>query len=330
MKTIVATCAVATTALLAPHAVAATSTPAVKPCVAYDVGGVDDQSFNAAVAAGVKDVIKKYSIKVDTTLTTGSESNRLERLNLLLNKGCSPIIAVGSAYATSLSKIAAVNPLTSFAIVDNSSVPYLNVSSIVFADNQIAYIAGNAAALISSKRKIGLITSPSDVVAFESAFAAGAKATDKSVISLSRKGGSVGKSAQDLIDAGADVLFSTVAGSESEIFAPVIKANKNGKPTFLITMEPDQFLTVNAANKKYIAASIIKRVDRAILSYVSSFIIDESFNDVLDSKAGIYGYRFGVTDKAIEISLNDPRFNAISKKVDIAAQVAAKLPTLNR
>ena len=138
MKLLVTSCAIAVTAILAPTAIAASTSTPVKVCVAYDVGGVDDQSFNAAVAAGVKDVIKKYSIKVETTLTTGTESNRTERLHQLLGRGCSPIIAVGPGYAAALSKVAAENPLTAFAIVDNASVPYLNVSSIVFADNQIA------------------------------------------------------------------------------------------------------------------------------------------------------------------------------------------------
>lgn len=330
MKLLVTSSAIALSALLAPTAIAANPSTPVKVCVAYDVGGVDDQSFNAAVAAGVKDVIKKYSIKVETTLTTGTESNRTERLNQLLSKGCSPIIAVGAGYATTLSKVAAENPLTAFAIVDNASVPYLNVSSIVFADNQIAYVAGSAAALITTKHKVGLITSSSDAPAFESAFTAGAKATDKGVVAITRKGSQLGKSAQELIDAGADVLFSTLEGSEAEIFGAVLKANKAGKSVSLITMEPDQFLTVRATNKKYIAASIVKRVDKAVLNLVSTFMSNESFNDVLDAKSGIYGYRFGIADKAIEISLFDPKLVALTKKVDLAAQVAANLPSLNR
>ena len=64
MKLLVTSCAIAVTAILAPTAIAASTSIPVKVCVAYDVGGVDDQSFNAAVAAGVKDVIKKYSMKV--------------------------------------------------------------------------------------------------------------------------------------------------------------------------------------------------------------------------------------------------------------------------
>jgi len=330
MKLLVTSSAIALSALLAPTAIAANPSTPVKVCVAYDVGGVDDQSFNAAVAAGVKDVIKKYSIKVETTLTTGTENNRTERLNQLLSKGCSPIIAVGAGYATALSKVAAENPLTAFAIVDNASVPYLNVSSIVFADNQIAYVAGSAASLISTKHKVGLITSDTDAPFFETAFAAGAKASDKGVVAITRQGSQLGKSAQELIDAGADVLFSTLEGSEAEIFAAVLKANKAGKSVSLITMEPDQFLTVRATNKKYIAASIVKRVDKAVLNLVSTFMRDESFNDVLDAKSGIYGYRFGIADKAIEISLFDPKLVALTKKVDLAAQVAANLPSLNR
>ncbi len=335
MKLLVTSCAIAVTAILAPSVIApsaiaaSTSTP-VKVCVAYDVGGVDDQSFNAAVAAGVKDVIKKYSIKVETTLTTGTESNRTERLHQLLGRGCSPIIAVGPGYAAALSKVAAENPLTAFAIVDNASVPYLNVSSIVFADNQIAYVAGSAAALITTKHKVGLITSVADAPIFESAFAAGAKASDKGVVTITRKGSQLGKSAQELIDAGADVLFSSLEGSEAEIFAAVLKANRAGKMVSLITMEPDQFLTIRATNKKYIAASIVKRVDKAVLNLVSTFMSNESFNDVLDAKSGIYGYRFGIADKAIEISLFDPKLVALTKKVDLAAQVAANLPSLNR
>src|SRR5215217_9707354 len=107
----------------------------VKVGLAYDIGGRGDQSFNDSAAAGLD------KAKTDLGVTTQeaeaangeAESAKEDRLRTLAQAGYSPIVAVGFAYATSLTKVAKEFPEIKFAIVDSSDAKASNISNLVFA-----------------------------------------------------------------------------------------------------------------------------------------------------------------------------------------------------
>jgi basic membrane protein A len=128
-----------------------------------------------------------------------------------------------------------------------------------------------------------------------------------------------------LISAGADVIFLTTAGSDSEVLKAVAAANKAGSKIGLILVEPDQYVTATAGAKKFILASLVKRVDRAIVNVIAESASGRTIIDVLDAKSGIYGRRYGIQGRFIELSLWSPLVAKYQKVINSAAAKASKL-----
>ena len=177
---VIAAATLAATAFVAPSATAASK---VKVGLAYDIGGRGDKSFNDSAAAGLDAAKKKFGVTAkEITVTTGSDSEREDKLRLLAKSGYNPIIAVGFLYAGPIKAVASDYPNVQFGIIDDASVDLLNVASLVFAEEQGSYLAGVAAALGSKSGKIGYIGGVRTPLLqkFEAGFVAGVKATKKS------------------------------------------------------------------------------------------------------------------------------------------------------
>ncbi len=293
--------------------------------VAYDTGGPGDHSFDDAVAQGLALAKKSFSIVVSATVTVGTDSDRELRLRSLVAKNLNPIIAVGSAYASALKTVALAYPSTQFVIINDATISMLNVTSIVFSENQGGYLAGVAAALATRTGKIGLVGT--QVSQYESGFTLGARDVKKDVTVLSRYGpGSLADMSSTLINAGVDVIFLTAPGSDSDVLSTVVNANSNGSKVGVILIEPDQYVTLTTSSKKLILASLVKRVDRAIVNVISEASAGRTLLDVLNARSGIYGRRYGIQNGGIELSLWSPRMAKYRKVINSLAPKAAKLP----
>lgn len=292
--------------------------------VAYDTGGPGDHSFDDAVVQGLDMAAKRFPIQISATVTIGSDADRELRLRSLVAKDCNPIIAVGSGYAAALKNVAISFPSTQFVIVNDASIGMLNVTSLVFSENQGGYLAGVTAALATRTGKIGLVSTTDSMYA--SGFTAGAQDVKKNITVYARYGSDTALTlTNDLIRAGTDVIFLTIAGSGSEILKAVATANKDGTKVALIFVEPDQYVTLPAGSKRYILASLVKRVDKAIVNVISESVSGRTVIDVLDAKLGIYGRRYGIQNGGIEISLWSPRVSKYRKVIISAAVKASKL-----
>ena len=69
-------------------------------------------------------------------------------------------------------------PNTQFAILNDASIDALNVTSLIFADTQGAFLAGYSAALVSKTLKVAMIASPSQADIYQNGFVAGVLAAD--------------------------------------------------------------------------------------------------------------------------------------------------------
>ena len=292
--------------------------------VAYDTGGPGDHSFDDAVVLGLTMAAKLYPMQVNPTVTIGSDADREQRLRSLVTKDCNPIIAVGAGYAAALSNVAVDFPSTQFVIVNDASIRMINVTSVIFSENQGGYLAGVTAALATRTGKIGLVGTAGSP--YTSGFTAGAHDVKKDVtVSTSLGSDSALTLTKGLISAGADVIFLTTAGSDSEVLKAVAAANKAGSKIGLILVEPDQYVTATAGAKKFILASLVKRVDRAIVNVIAESASGRTIIDVLDAKSGIYGRRYGIQGRFIELSLWSPLVAKYQKVINSAAAKASKL-----
>jgi len=312
-------------ALMSPSAQA--STPVI--CLAYDTGGPGDGSFNDAAQAGLKVAAKNMEFTLETTVTSGDAKDRIDRVTALVKKDCTIVIAVGTGYAATLKELSQVFPETQFAILNDATVDALNVTSIVFADVQGAYLAGYAAALASKSGKVAMVGYSSQKDLFERGFVPGAKAARKSIVATIRYISSSASSVTtSLLRSGHDVIYLTTAGSATEVFSAIVSsnsANKNKNSAGLITVEPDQFLSVTTNTKKFVLATVVKRVDLALIDLLTKTLDGSSLYDEVDPVLGVYGYQYGILDKGIEITLRSPALIAKTSKINSASTSASKL-----
>jgi basic membrane protein A len=306
--------------------------PALSIGIAYDIGGRGDQSFNDAAAAGLVKAQKEFTFSVESVVTDGSSVDRERRVRSLITKNCNPIIVVGSGYAPTLRLLAIEFPNTQFAILNDATVDALNVTSLVFADLQGAFLAGYSAALVTKTNKVAMIASPNQSELYESGFSIGVAAAKKSVTSIIKYvNGSESLATKQVMAAGADVIFVARLGSSSDAFEAIVGRNlakqklKSFKAVGMISIEPDQYISVTSSTKKYLYATVVKRVDKAMYDVISKALSGELLLDVLDPKAGIYGYRYGITGGGISITTYLPALTAASGSINAAAVQALKL-----
>jgi basic membrane protein A len=316
--------AVALSLLGAPQASAATNI-----CIAYDTGGLGDRSYNDATLAGIKKAQNQYSFTFESVVTDGTNADRSKRMRSLTAKSCSTIIAVGSQYAKIVETLANDLPNAHFAIIGDASVPALNVTSIIFSENEAAFLAGYSAALASKSGRVAMVTTPSNADGYENGFLLGVAAAKKNVRSFVKYTATESVvSARALIPLGIDVIYDATTGSADRLFEAIVKANnaknrkKNAPEVNLIITEPDLYLNVTPATSKYLIASVVKRVDIAVSAIVGKAINDSQLSDIIDPEAGIYGQRYGIGNKGIEIVIKSKALAAQTAAINAAASAA--------
>jgi basic membrane protein A len=246
----------------------------------------------------------------------------------LIAKKCALIIAVGGGYGPTLQALAFEFPDTQFAIINDASVAAVNVSSIIFAETQGAYLAGFSAALISQTGKVAMIANTNQADLFKNGFSAGVLASKKRVIPIVKYvSGSYSLAASQVISVGADVIYLSTQGSDAEVFKVIVTNNvkKGAKKVALINIEPDQYLAVTSQTKKYLAATVVKRVDKAIVDIISKSLAGDQFLDYLDLDAGLFGSRYGINGGGIEFTVRSKELLAKSDAINIAAATAEKI-----
>ena len=300
--------------------------------IAYDIGGRGDRSFNDAAALGLEKAQKQFNFTVEPVVTDGTTADRDRRVRALIAKNCDPIIVVGSGYAPTIQALAVEFPNTQFAILNNATIDALNVTSLIFADVQGAYLAGFSAALASKSGKVAMVAATNQADLYQNGFLAGVTAAKKSVsASIRYVNGSTVAAAKQAIDGGADVLFIARPGSNSEVFAEIVarntakKKSKNFKSVGMISIEPDQYVTVTSATKKYLYATVVKHVDKAMYDVIAKAVSGKQYLDVLDGAAGIYGHRYTVVGGGISFTTYLPALTSATAAINQAAAQAAKI-----
>jgi basic membrane protein A len=300
--------------------------------IAYDIGGRGDRSFNDAAALGLEKAQKQFNFTVEPVVTDGTTADRDRRVRALIAKNCDPIIVVGSGYAPTIQALAVEFPNTQFAILNDATIDALNVTSLIFADVQGAYLAGFSAALASKSGKVAMVAAANQADLYQNGFLAGVTAAKKSVTSSIRYvNGSTVAAAKQAMDGGADVLFIARPGSNSEVFAEIVarntakKKSKNFKSVGMISIEPDQYVTVTSATKKFLYATVVKHVDKAMYDVIAKAVSGKQYLDVLDGAAGIYGHRYTVVGGGISFTTYLPALTSATSAINQAAAQAVKI-----
>ncbi|MFD9734880.1 BMP family protein [Umezawaea sp. NPDC059074] len=280
---------------------------ALKIGLAYDIGGRGDASFNDLAAAGFDQAIKDMGVAKDNTRELSAAPNEDEslkqgRLRTLASDGFNPIVGVGFAYTEALKVVAPEFPNVRFGLVDSAVEGAANVTPLVFAEQEGAFLAGVVAAYQSKKCHVGFVGGVDIplIQKFEAGYVQGAK-TAAPKIQVEKKyitpaGDFTGfqdpakgqEIAKGLIDQGADVVYPAAGASGIGVFAAVKQAG-----VLAIGCDADQYNQPTlAGTRDVIAASSLKRVDVAVYDFFRAAAKNDlaSLPKVFDLKVNGVGY----------------------------------------
>jgi basic membrane protein A len=271
--------------------------------IVFDIGGKDDRSFNAAAFAGVKcaetgawpnghSCGKPRLGIVLRDIEPGNPTSIEPALRAFAERGYDLIVGVGFAQAPIIETVAKDYPHLQFAIVDGvSELP--NVASLIFKEQEGAYLVGLLAARTSRTGTIGFLGGMDIglIHRFEKGYEEGARSVRPGIRIIQNYVGvtdtawnNPGKGkelALAQIGKGADVIFTAAGNSGLGAFDAVEQAGMvNGRAThFVIGVDSDQ----NMVKPGFVLTSMVKRVDNAVYSIVQD-VVNRTF------RAGFHVY----------------------------------------
>ncbi|WP_089920337.1 BMP family lipoprotein [Lentzea albida] len=313
---------------------------ALKIGLAYDIGGRGDASFNDLAAAGFDKAIADMGVKKENTRELSAapnedESAKQTRLRQLASEGFNPIVGVGFAYTESLKVVAPEFPNVQFGLVDSAVEGVTNVTPLVFAEQEGAFLAGVVAAYQSKNCHVGFVGGVDIplIQKFEAGYNQGAQ-TAAPKVKLDKKyitpaGDFTGfqdppkgqEAAKGLIDKGADVLYPAAGASGIGVFAAIKEAGVLG-----IGCDADQYnQPALAANRDVIVASSLKRVDVAVYDFFHAAAANDlaSLPKVFDLKSNGMGYATsgGKIDAKLQGILEAYKAQIIEGKIKVADKI---------
>lgn len=173
-----------------------------KACIVLDTGGENDKGFNQLSLEGARQAA------IETGLTfahvaSSSDNDYLPNINNFIDEGCDLIVTVGFLMGDVTAVAAQANPDIHFAIVDVAYSPgagcaedvtdcyskeggLANVTSLMFAEDEVGYLAGTLAGCMSQSGVIGSVAGMEipPVVRFVTGYQNGAKHVNPDIEAL--------------------------------------------------------------------------------------------------------------------------------------------------
>ena len=245
--------------------VASAMAQAQQPAVIFDMGGKFDKSFNQAGYQGAERWAKESGKKY-LEFEISNDTQRVQAIRRMAERGASPIISVGFAQASAVQQVAKDFPKTQFAIID-AKVDLPNVQSTLFKEHEGSYVVGAMAALVSKTGKVGFVGGMDIplIRKFQCGYEQGAKATNPKVEVFSNMTGTTstawndptrgGELAKAQFAKGSDVVFAAAGGTGVGVYQAAKDAGK-----LAIGVDSNQ----NHVQPGTMLTSMVKRVDVAV------------------------------------------------------------------
>ena len=126
------------------------------PAVVFDMGGIDDGSFNESVYNGVETYKAETGVDYLSYEVT-DPGQREELLRAAAEAGANPILGIGFAQADAMAAVAADYPAVQFGIVDVGWLDFPNLQQFVYAEHEGSFLVGMIAALTSETDTVGFV-----------------------------------------------------------------------------------------------------------------------------------------------------------------------------
>ena len=241
-----------------------------------DVGHVKDSTFNQYAYEGLMRAAEEYDLDPQVSETDSLDAYE-ENLERVIEEGCNLVVTIGSRTGEEVERIAVRHRQVHFVVVDHEpSEKSQNVTGLLFAEDQAAFLAGALAGLITERDAVGFVGG-ADVVPvrkFHRGFKHGLDQTNRRAEILDTTTESftdveAGEEAgQDLVGNGADVVFAAAGKSGA---GAIRAAAQEG--AWVIGVDQDQWVTTfeegAVAGSERILTSAMKRVDRAVYDAIT-------------------------------------------------------------
>lgn len=124
-------------------------------CMVSDAGGFDDKSFNETAYNGMMKAKDELGVQTKE-IESNAEAEYAQNVQSMIDAKCNVVITVGFALAAATEAAAKQNPDVHFTIVDNASFEGVdNAKGLIFNTAQPAFMAGYAAAAMSTSGTVG-------------------------------------------------------------------------------------------------------------------------------------------------------------------------------
>ena len=270
----------------------------VKAAIVTDTGGVDDKSFNQSAWEGLQAWGKANKLEKDSGYNyfqSGSESDFATNLSSAQSQGYNLIFGVGFALHDAVADAAKEHEDVNYVIIDDVIKDQKNVESVLFADNEGAYLAGIAAAMQSKTNKVGFIAGAKSVkpdidvqVQYAESFSDAAKGTTI---------------ASTMYASGVDVIYQAAGGTGTGVFTAAKEVNEkldadSDKKVWVIGVDRDQTAEGNytSSDKKksnFVLTSTIKQVGTVVKDIANGQVKGDKFEG---GKTKTYGIKDGGVD----------------------------------
>ncbi|MDN9011537.1 BMP family lipoprotein [Brevibacillus laterosporus] len=232
-----------------------------------DVGGVNDNSFNQSAWEALQKLNKDTGIETNYAQSNG-DADYVPNLNNFVKEKWDLTWGIGFMMAEPIKKIADQNPDAKLAIID-AQVDAPNVASVLFKEQEGAFLAGVVAAEMSKTKKVGFVGGVKIPVIerFEAGFLAGVKAAKPDVEIISLYTGAFDKpdqgksTAAGMYARGVDIIFHASGATGDGVFNEAADRKKKGENVWVIGVDKDQSL--NFGNEITLT-SMVKKVDEAV------------------------------------------------------------------
>lgn len=243
-----------------------------------DIGGIDDKSFNQLAWEGLQQWGKDKGYEKGTGgfnyYHSTNNSEFATNVNQSINDGFKMIIGVGFRFTPVINEIAPMNPDVDFMLIDDKIEGQKNVTSVLFKDNESAYLAGVAAALTTTTKQVGFIGGQESetISRYEDGFKAGVASVSSEIKVNSQYVGSFGDApkaksqAAAMFSSDVDVIYHAAGDSGNGVFSEAIdRMNADGsKKLWVIGVDKDQQADGKYKDGSVTLASTLKRVDTVV------------------------------------------------------------------
>ncbi len=257
--------------------------------VVLDTGSAEDKGFNEFSLRGVENAAKRKGLRVKH-IASESITDYENNVESLIRDEADLIVTVGFAMGITTSKAARKYKDVHFILVDYAFEPGVgcpaelencytpeggleNVTSLMFADDQPAFLAGVLAGCMSQSKVVGSVAGMEipPVVRLVTGFQNGAKSVDPNIVTLNQyipdfndpdSGKTLG---QKFYKQGADAIFAAGGNTGNGGLFAAAEANIMG-----IGVDVDQYLSLTEVRSSLLT-SAMKKVDVATAEAVTAF-----------------------------------------------------------